>query len=287
MAERIEMLRALMRAKGWAAVGVTGRKAAAGERRYLTAWAEMGFPAETVAMAYDQTLTHTGAMKWSYCNAILKRWHSEGKHSPQEVAAAQRRPRRKRTPSRSNAPNAPVPAAQMDNTPQSGQAHAQREREIPGNSNLYIAEMKNALELKLPAVRLSIPEYDWECQGFLVNEGPSCLIHNGDLYLTYSASATDERYAMGLLTLPRGADPLDAAAWRKSPVPVMVSEPQNSLYGPGHNSFTVDETGADLLVFHARPYPGFRGTALSDPNRHCFLRPVAYSGAEEPIFQAQ
>ena len=113
-----------------AAVGVTGRKAAAGERRYLTAWAEMGFPAETVAMAYDQTLTHTGAMKWSYCNAILKRWHSEGKHSPQEVAAAQRRPRRKRTPSRSNAPNAPVPAAQMDNTPQSGQAHAQREREI-------------------------------------------------------------------------------------------------------------------------------------------------------------
>ncbi len=164
---------------------------------------------------------------------------------------------------------------------------AQREREIPGNSNLYIAEMKNALELKLPAVRLSIPEYDWECQGFLVNEGPSCLIHQGNLYLTYSASATDERYAMGLLTLPRGADPLNAAAWRKSPVPVMVSEPQNGLYGPGHNSFTVDETGADLLVFHARPYPGFHGTALSDPNRHCFLRPVAYNDAGEPVFQTK
>lgn len=164
---------------------------------------------------------------------------------------------------------------------------AQREREIPGNSNLYIAEMKNALELKLPAVRLSIPEYDWECQGFLVNEGPSCLIHQGNLYLTYSASATDERYAMGLLTLPRGADPLNAAAWRKSPVPVMVSEPQNGLYGPGHNSFTVDETGADLLVFHARPYPGFHGTALSDPNRHCFLRPVAYNDAGEPVFQVK
>lgn len=163
---------------------------------------------------------------------------------------------------------------------------AQRDRAIPGNSNLYIAEMKNALELKLPAVCLSIPEYDWECQGFRVNEGPSCLIRNGKLYLTYSASATDERYAMGLLTLPRGADPLDAAAWRKSPVPVMVSEPQNGLYGPGHNSFTVDETGADLLVFHARPYPGFHGTALSDPNRHCFLRSVVYDEAGEPVFQA-
>ncbi len=162
---------------------------------------------------------------------------------------------------------------------------AQRDREIPGNSNLYIAEMKNALELKLPAVRLSVPEYDWECRGFLVNEGPSCLIHNGNLYLTYSASATDERYAMGLLTLHQGANPLNADAWHKSPVPVMVSEPQNGLYGPGHNSFTVDETGADLLVFHARPYPGFHGTALSDPNRHCFIRPVVYDNAGEPVFQ--
>lgn len=162
---------------------------------------------------------------------------------------------------------------------------AQRDREIPGNSNLYIAEMKNALDLKLPAVRLSVPEYDWECRGFLVNEGPSCLIHNGNLYLTYSASATDERYAMGLLTLHQGANPLNADAWHKSPVPVMVSEPQNGLYGPGHNSFTVDETGADLLVFHARPYPGFHGTALSDPNRHCFIRPVVYDNAGEPVFQ--
>ena len=164
---------------------------------------------------------------------------------------------------------------------------AQRDFDIPGNSNLYIAEMKNALELKLPAVRLSIPEYDWECQGFLVNEGPSCLIHDGNLFLTYSASATDERYAMGMLSLPQGADPLDAASWKKSPVPVMVSEPENELFGPGHNSFIVDEEGHDWLVFHARPYPGFHGTALSDPNRHCFLRRVQYSAEGTPVFQAE
>ena len=162
---------------------------------------------------------------------------------------------------------------------------AQRDFEIPGNSNLYIAEMKNALELKLPAVRLSVPEYDWECQGFLVNEGPSCLCHDGKMYLTYSASATDERYAMGMLTLPEGRDPLDAKAWIKSPTPVMVSEPENGLFGPGHNSFTVDEEGRDLLVFHARPYPGFHGTALSDPNRHCFLRAIRYTPEGTPVFQ--
>ena len=163
---------------------------------------------------------------------------------------------------------------------------AQREVSIPGNSNLYIARMRDALTLETPAVRLSVPEFDWECQGFLVNEGPSCLQHEGSLYLTYSASATDERYAMGLLTLPRGADPLNASAWKKSPTPVMVTEPHNGLYGPGHNSFTVDEEGRDLLVFHARPYPGFHGTALSDPNRHCYLRRLTYTATGVPVFQA-
>ena len=164
---------------------------------------------------------------------------------------------------------------------------AQRDFDIPGNSNLYIAEMKNALELKLPAVRLSVPEYDWECQGFLVNEGPGCLQHNGNLYVTYSGSATDERYAMGLLTLKAGSDPLDAAAWEKSRVPVMVTEEKNGLYGPGHNSFTTDEEGKDILVFHARPYPGFRGSALSDPNRHCFLREVRYTPDGTPVFREE
>ncbi len=162
---------------------------------------------------------------------------------------------------------------------------AQRDLSIPGNSNLYIARMKNALELELPAVRLSIPEYDWECQGFLVNEGPACLQHNGDLYLTYSGSATDERYAMGMLVLKAGSDPLDARAWTKSAKPVMVTEEKNGLYGPGHNSFTVDEEGNDILVFHARPYTGFKGDALSDPNRHCFLRRVRYSEDGIPEFR--
>jgi GH43 family beta-xylosidase len=163
---------------------------------------------------------------------------------------------------------------------------AQRDFDIPGNSNLYIAEMKNALELKLPAVRLSVPEYDWECQGFLVNEGPGCLQHDGNLYVTYSGSATDERYAMGLLTLKAGSDPLDPDAWQKSPVPVMTTEAQNGLYGPGHNSFTTDAEGNDILVFHARPYPGFKGDALSDPNRHCFLRKIPYTTDGIPVFSA-
>ena len=79
------------------------------------------------------------------------------------------------------------------------------------------------------------------------------------------AEALYDRAVTHMLTLPRGGDPLDPAAWSKSPVPVMVTEEKNGLYGPGHNSFTKDDAGKDILVFHARPYPGFEGDALSDP----------------------
>ena len=111
--------------------------------------------------------------------------------------------------------------------------------------------------------------------------------HGGRLFLTYSGSATDERYAMGMLTADEHSDLLDAKSWTKSPVPVMVSEPENGLYGPGHNSFTRNKQGEDVLVFHARPYPGFHGSPLSDPNRHCHIRTVRYDAQDRPVFQTK
>ena len=161
---------------------------------------------------------------------------------------------------------------------------AQRDYAIPGNSNLYIAEMLSPTELKLPATLLSIPEYDWECHGYLVNEGASVLEHDGKLFMTYSGSATDERYAMGMLVADADADLLDPASWQKSATPVMVTDPAHNIYGPGHNSFTKDVDGRDLLVFHARPYPGFKGTPLSDPNRHAHVWPLEYDEKGYPVF---
>ena len=169
-----------------------------------------------------------------------------------------------------------------------GQAYmvwAQRAMDIPGNSNLYIARMKNPWTLELPAILLSKPEFDWECRGFLVNEGPAVLEHHGKLFLTYSGSATDERYAVGMLVADANSDLTKAESWQKSPVPVMVSEPENELYGPGHNSFTKNMHGEDVLVFHARPYPGFRGSALSDPNRHTYIRVIRYDRRGYPVFR--
>ena len=70
---------------------------------------------------------------------------------------------------------------------------AQKEIGIPGNSNLYIAPMATPTRLAAKAVRLSIPELEWETRGFSVNEGPAVLICRGRVFLSYSASATVEK----------------------------------------------------------------------------------------------
>ncbi|WP_447411864.1 family 43 glycosylhydrolase, partial [Clostridium perfringens] len=77
---------------------------------------------------------------------------------------------------------------------------AQREPGIDTNSNLYLAPLATPLTLACAPVRLSVPTLDWETRGFKVNEAPALLARNRRLLLTYSASATDARYCMGLLT---------------------------------------------------------------------------------------
>ena len=162
---------------------------------------------------------------------------------------------------------------------------AQKEAGIRGNSNLYIAPMQDPVTIEGRPVRLSIPEYDWEIQGFWVNEGPAVVRHGGRIFITYSASATDERYAMGLLWADADADLLDPASWTKSEQPVLTSSPGYSIFGPGHNSFTVAEDGVtDLLVYHARTYTEIEGDPLWNPDRHTFVKPLRWDADGMPLF---
>lgn len=55
------------------------------EEKYLLAWEEMGFPPETVALAYEKTVMKCHELRWAYLNAILKRWHEAGMHTLDEV----------------------------------------------------------------------------------------------------------------------------------------------------------------------------------------------------------
>ena len=163
-------------------------------------------------------------------------------------------------------------------------AWAQREPGIDTNSNLYVAPLATPLTLAAAPARLSVPTLAWEVQGFKVNEAPAVLERNGRLFMTYSASATDARYCMGMLTARADADIMDPAAWTKSPTPVFASSPENNVWGPGHNSFTVDERGRDMLVYHARDYREIKGDPLFDPNRHTRVQPIRYRADGTPDF---
>lgn len=162
---------------------------------------------------------------------------------------------------------------------------AQKEEDIPGNSNLLIATMENPWTLSSEPVRLTIPEFEWECRGFMVNEGPAVLQRNGKVFVTYSASATDENYAMGLLWADEDADLMDPSSWHKSTKPVLVSEPKDDVFGPGHNSFTVSEDDESvLLVYHARTYTEIEGDPLWDPNRHTYVKHLRWDEDGMPVF---
>ena len=143
-------------------------------------------------------------------------------------------------------------------------------------SNLYIAKMESPCKLATVQVLLTTPDYDWERVGFWVNEGPAVIHHGDKLYLTYSASDTGVAYCVGMLTATSGTDLLDPLNWRKERHPVLQSSYEKGIYGPGHNSFTKDEDGNDIMVYHARTETEIEGNPLYNPNRHAHLMQVQW-----------
>lgn len=152
------------------------------------------------------------------------------------------------------------------------------------NSSLYIASMSSPSTLSSAPARIAVPAMDWETRGFKVNEGAAVIKRNGRIFVTFSASATDANYCMGLLTADAGADLLNPASWTKTPTPVFVTSEGSKQYGPGHNSFTVDEAGNDVLVYHARSYRTIVGDPLYDPNRHARVQRLHWNADGTPNF---
>ncbi len=165
---------------------------------------------------------------------------------------------------------------------------------VPG-SILLMAELDEDEPWKLSSdpVLLSEPEYDWEQVNEKVNEGPAVLKHNGRIYVTYSASATGPEYCMGLLSADEDADIMDAASWQKSDRPVLSSEDFSDQYGPGHNSFTTDEEGHTIIVYHSRDQRCYDGKCdwaeadpLYDPCRNANFAYVRFKEDGTPVFNS-
>ena len=125
--------------------------------------------------------------------------------------------------------------------------------------NIYIARMSNPWTITGNRVLLKSPTLPWETVGDPdVAEGPQILKNSaGRVFLIYSGSGcwTDE-YALGMLTLKDGGDPMTAGDWTKSAAPVFTKNESASVYGPGHNAFFTSRDGKEnWIIYHANSRP--------------------------------
>lgn len=133
-----------------------------------------------------------------------------------------------------------------------------------GNSYLVIARMNPEDPYKLVSdpVILRTPDFLWDRRTTTVDEGPFVLKHDGKIFMTFSGSGVDNSYCLGLLTAEEGADLLDVASWQVTGYPVLESVHVAGESGPGHNAFTKDEYGRDILVTHMKPNGGTRSGTM-------------------------
>ncbi len=161
-----------------------------------------------------------------------------------------------------------------------------------GNSNVYLATIdpEKPWKTTCKAMLLTKPEYDWERVNIPVNEGPAVMIHNGRIFLAFSASATGPEYCIGLMYADESADLMNINNWTKLSVPLLTSKDLKGEYGPGHNSFVKDENGEWVFIYHSRDEKCFKGECgygdqdpLYDPCRSARKRKVLWDKNDFPI----
>ncbi|MGX8729175.1 MAG: family 43 glycosylhydrolase, partial [Lachnospiraceae bacterium] len=122
-------------------------------------------------------------------------------------------------------------------------------------SMLYIASVDEREPWRLTSdpVLLTRPLFGWEnTEGTINNEGPHAFVKDGKVLVTYSGgSANRYTYALGLLTADTESDLLNLRSWTKSVTPVLTFYSVEGEYGPGHNSFFVNEEGECMIAYHA------------------------------------
>ena len=161
---------------------------------------------------------------------------------------------------------------------------------------IYIAKMTDPLTVEGNRVLISKPDHHWEKNGGVpaINEAPQILKSDEKIFVIYSASGcwTDD-YALGMLSAPATADPLDPNSWAKQSEPVFEKDVSGQAFGPGHNSFFTSPDGTeDWIMYHANPQSGqgcggnrspriqkFTWTSDGFPD---FGKPVALGAAIDP-----
>jgi GH43 family beta-xylosidase len=116
--------------------------------------------------------------------------------------------------------------------------------------NLCLARMSDALHVASATAQISSPTEPWEKRTGAIQEGPVGFVHDGNTYLSYSASAswTPNDYTVGIL-LNTGGDLLDPRTWKKHGP---IFDHHGTAYGPGSVVFVPSADGTELWnVYHA------------------------------------
>ena len=161
---------------------------------------------------------------------------------------------------------------------------AQREFGKETGSWIYIAAIDGDEPWRLTSdpIVLTIPDYGWDNNANTpVDEGPYAIITDDKVFITFSGSAVGATYCVGLLEIDKDADLLVSENWTKWNYPIVDNNSVEGECGPGHNSYTTDEDGNLVFVYHARPVDsqgnvGARTTGLRTAHFDAEGYPVLY-----------
>ena len=160
--------------------------------------------------------------------------------------------------------------------------------------------------------------------GQAIQEASAVLMHDGKIFVAYAGCTIDMMYCVCLIYADLDSDLMDPDSWQKYPYPVLGTQDLTTTlkkadyyatdgttevtghgdtgllesalgsyegtFGPGHNSFTIDENGNPVIIYHARDwadsYPGATGSdkyGLVDPGRHAYAKHVIFNAEGFPV----
>lgn len=153
--------------------------------------------------------------------------------------------------------------------------------------------------------------------GQKIEEASAVLMHDGKIFIAYAGCTVDMHYCVCLLYADLDSDLMNQGSWKKYPYPLLATPDLTTTvkqadyaggaaednagglkedgeyqgtFGPGHNFFTVDESGNPVIIYHARDwadsYPGATGDdkyGLVDPGRHAYAAAVHFGADGFPI----
>jgi len=112
---------------------------------------------------------------------------------------------------------------------------------------MYCIPMKFPTEPCGPVTKVFEISQEWERNGHEVNEGPWMMKRNGTYYLFYSGSSGQTvYYSIGYATAPTPLGPF--TKFEGNPVIAHT----DTIFGPGHGSFTMDRAGQWWHLYHQK-----------------------------------